>query len=390
MAVATPSSKSAFTVVRAPPHSRVLPPSGSSSIAATGSHIHLSGHSHSSAHASSSKDAMDVDYDEDEQAALRGYMDGEAGSTAENFKVATAGEAIASASSLMRGHGAYLSSVEGDEGSAASIISSLCGTVTRTNRLISVSPVRCRYAPEVGDLVVGRITEVSAGQRRWKVDIASRQDAVLSLSSVNLPGGVQRRKLESDELQMRVFFQEKDLLVAEVQTAFQDGAVALHTRSLRYGKLRNGQLAIVQPVLIRRLKSHFVHLKRDDSVDLDLTIGLNGFIWVSKHSDYDATKAEQEQESASMSTGLAGRGVGMDIDGVYSDVNESIPPHTMQAIARVCYILALLSNAHIPISDVSVGRAFDVSVELAPVQGGGLTELICAQIRQEALKAIAR
>jgi exosome complex component RRP4 len=80
------------------------------------------------------------------------------------------------------------------------------------------------------------------------------------LSSVNLPGGVQvamlemvsslcllttlspctfqRRKLESDELQMRNFFEEGDLLVAEVQAFFADGAMSLHTRSLKYGKVR--------------------------------------------------------------------------------------------------------------------------------------------------------
>lgn len=49
---------------------------------------------------------------------------------------------------------------------------------------------------------------------------------------------VQRRKLESDELQMRTFFQEGDLLVAEVQAFFADGAMSLHTRSLKYGKVR--------------------------------------------------------------------------------------------------------------------------------------------------------
>jgi len=46
-----------------------------------------------------------------------------------------------------------------------------------------------RYTPEVGDLVIGRIVEV--GAQRWKVDANARQDAVLMLSSVNLPGGVQ-------------------------------------------------------------------------------------------------------------------------------------------------------------------------------------------------------
>ena len=91
--------------------------------------------------------------------------------------------------------------------------------------------------------------------RRWKVDANSRQDAVLMLTSINLPGGVQvkiltrfksfhielyasqRRKLESDELQMRNFFEEGDLLVAEVQAFFADGAMSLHTRSLKYGKV---------------------------------------------------------------------------------------------------------------------------------------------------------
>lgn len=75
------------------------------------------------------------------------------------------------------------------------------------------------------------------GARRWRVDANGRLDAILLLSSVNLPGGVQRRKLESDELQMRTFFQEGDLLVAEVQMLMQEGTMSLHTRSLKYGKV---------------------------------------------------------------------------------------------------------------------------------------------------------
>jgi len=46
-----------------------------------------------------------------------------------------------------------------------------------------------RYNPEIGDLVIGRIVEV--GPLRWRVEANARQDAVLMLSSVNLPGGVQ-------------------------------------------------------------------------------------------------------------------------------------------------------------------------------------------------------
>lgn len=88
-----------------------------------------------------------------------------------------------------------------------------------------------------------KLTWFQVQPRRWKVDANGRQDAVLMLSSVNLPGGVQRRKLESDELHMRAFFEEGDLLVAEVQAFFQDGAMSLHTRSLRYGKVRAARVS---------------------------------------------------------------------------------------------------------------------------------------------------
>ena len=73
-------------------------------------------------------------------------------------------------------------------------------------QIASIINFPCRYNPEVGDLVIGRITEVrilllllrrklnerrKVQPRRWKVDANARQDAVLMLSSVNLPGGVQ-------------------------------------------------------------------------------------------------------------------------------------------------------------------------------------------------------
>ena len=67
------------------------------------------------------------------------------------------------------------------------LTASVAGVVERVNKLISVRPLKNRYNGEVGDVIVGRITEVQ--QKRWKVDTNSRLDSVLLLSSVNLPGG---------------------------------------------------------------------------------------------------------------------------------------------------------------------------------------------------------
>jgi exosome complex RNA-binding protein Rrp4 len=55
-------------------------------------------------------------------------------------------------------------------------------------RKLSLRPPFCRFNGEIGDVVVGRITEVA--QKRWRVDTQSRLDSVLTLASVNLPGGV--------------------------------------------------------------------------------------------------------------------------------------------------------------------------------------------------------
>jgi exosome complex RNA-binding protein Rrp4 len=86
------------------------------------------------------------------------------------------------------------------------------GTPNLSLKLVFLIHFLCRYNPEVGDLVIGRITEVrifllpvaakhnewkKVQPRRWKVDANARQDAVLMLSSVNLPGGVQVDVLQS-------------------------------------------------------------------------------------------------------------------------------------------------------------------------------------------------
>ncbi|KAI6110819.1 exosome complex exonuclease rrp4 [Pisolithus croceorrhizus] len=248
------------------------------------------------------------------------------------YRLTCPGETITSAHDFMRGHGTYVD----DE----LVIASVAGTVQRVNKLVTVRAARSRYNAEVGDLVVGRITEVQP--RRWKVDANSRQDAVLMLSSVNLPGGVQRRKLESDELQMRTFFEEGDLLVAEVQAFFADGAMSLHTRSLKFGKLRNGQLVVVPPVLVRRLKSHFIALP----CGVDLILGLNGYIWVCKHMQ-DADHGEE----------------GFDADAVYSNQNDEIDGPTRLAISRVSSIIRVLADHFVPLTDTLFLEAYDWLIE---------------------------
>ncbi|KAG8704216.1 exosome non-catalytic core subunit rrp4 [Ceratobasidium sp. 394] len=247
-------------------------------------------------------------------------------------RLTSPGEMITSSQAFMRGHGTF---IENDQ-----VIASVAGTVERVQN------------------------------KRWKVDVNSRQDGLLMLSSVNLPGGVQRRKLESDELQMRTFFEEGDLLVAEVQSLFGDGSISLHTRSLRYGKLRNGQLVIIAPGLIRRLKSHFFSLP----CGVDVILGLNGYIWLSKH----VKEMNQVGEE------------GFDAEAVYSNKNDPIDTTTSRAIARVSNVIRVLARHHIPLTDHLIEQAYewviDQNVEIIDILSEEVAESLVASVPALALR----
>jgi len=194
------------------------------------------------------------------------------------------GDVITRDGGFMRGHGTYMSQDE------EVLCASVAGLVDRVNKLISVTPTKTRYNGEIGDVVVGRVVGVQ--QKRWKVDINSRLDGVLLLSSVNLPGGELRRRGAEDELSMRAYLVEGDLVSAEVQNIWGDGSLSLHTRSLKYGKLGQGVLVTVSPSLIKRRKTHFHSLP----VGASIILGNNGLVWL--HPSSQGGEGEGEASGA--------------------------------------------------------------------------------------------
>ncbi|KAG1139967.1 hypothetical protein G6F37_007428 [Rhizopus arrhizus] len=240
------------------------------------------------------------------------------------------GETVTVDQQFMRGHGTY---TDGE-----GVISSVAGVVEKVNKLLSVRPLKTRYTAEIGDIVVGRITEVA--MRRWKVDVNSRQDANLLLSSVSLPGGVQRRKNEADELQMRQFFAEGDALVAEVQTFYSDGTIGLHTRGFKFCKLRNGSFICVPPVLVQRCKSQFHSLP----CGVDVILGLNGYIWV--HKKFEGITDNDNDASVH-----------------YTSKNDLITEEERQEIARVTNCISALAKQYMHINDSIIVYTYEASLE---------------------------
>lgn len=227
------------------------------------------------------------------------------------------------------------------------LAASVAGTVERVNKLISVKPFKTRYNGEVGDVVVGRITEVC--QRRWRVDTYARLDSVLLLSSVNLPGGELRRRSAKDELLMREYLVEGDLIVAEVQSHFSDGSFSLHTRNLKYGKLPQGILIKVSPSLVRRCKTHMHNL----SYGATVILGNNGYIWIGPLMSTERDLSVRTKE------------------------HESITISDRKVIARLKNCIQALANYGVQLYDTSVTYAYDASLKYEE------KELLLEEVQEE-------
>ncbi|XP_028318834.1 exosome complex component RRP4 [Gouania willdenowi] len=248
-------------------------------------------------------------------------------STSDRKNLVVPGDVITSDTGFMRGHGTY---VDEDK-----LTASVAGEVQRVDKLICVRPLKTRFNGEVGDVVVGRITEVQ--QRRWKVETNSRLDSVLLLSSVNLPGGELRRRSAEDELTMREYLQEGDLISAEVQSVFSDGALSLHTRSLKYGKLGQGVLVQLSPSLIKRQKTHFHNLPCGASIIL----GNNGFVWL-----YPTPGGLDEEEAGGFYTSL-----------------EPVSVSDREVISRLRNCLLALAAHKVLLYDTSVLYCYESSLQ---------------------------
>ena len=179
--------------------------------------------------------------------------------------------------------------------------------------------------------------------------------AGLPLSAINLPGGILRKRTETDELQIRTFFSEGDLLVAEVQSLHQDGSASLHTRSLKYGKLRNGVFISVSGMgggggVVRAKKQVSTIETSGGGGKVDIILGVNGYIWISKHIEVEGgdtaiTKLDEKVSSTA-----------------YSSQNDEISAETRKEISRIRDVIQLLVQEGMNVDEVMILDGYNAAV----------------------------
>jgi len=287
------------------------------------------------------------------------------GLSSSSLSYVTTGQIIGPDSGFLRGHGTIAV--------AGKLKATVSGFVQRVNKLVSVQALNSRYQGEIGDVVVCRVLEVA--DKRWRADCNSRQNAVLHLASVHLPGGVQRRRTQLDMLNMRNYFVEGDLISAEVQQILSDGAISLHTRSLKYGKLHNGTFLSVPASLIKRCKQHFHTL----DIGVEIILGNNGYIWLQKSRKIDISKKGRPNEGGVVEEKGEGPGT-------------SLGAKDREKICRVRNSIVALSKMFLAIYLDTIMEVYNQSLEMGltardvidPAMIQAVTEPASARIRANA------
>ncbi|QDZ23580.1 exosome complex RNA-binding protein [Chloropicon primus] len=331
----------------------------------------------------------------------------------------------------LRGHGTRVDVEYDGKGRRVREVlrATVCGTVERVNKLVTVRPVGSQYTAEVGDVVVGVVTEISG--KRWKVGLKGNptlvsggggggSEGVLHLSAVNLPGGAQRRRTWEDELNMRNVFRETDVVCSEVQSLHADGTVALHARSAKYGKLTSGTLVCVPSFLVKKQKHNFLTFsfgdedderagkskkqsgsrvrRRDKGADpnsVRVVLGYNGNIWVCSPWGVPLSKdkRDSDDEDSSSSGSESDEEMAENADkgkrkrpGTENELNAGV----LYNISTVSNVVRAIGDLMLPVTEETIGQGVGLARNLKVEPN-----LICQQdfleklVDQEAVRRMA-
>jgi exosome complex component RRP4 len=178
------------------------------------------------------------------------------------------------------------------------------GLVDYDNRRVSVVALKAFYVPFIGDLVIGKVTEVSLGV--WLVDIGAPYPGVLRASdALNRPFRPQRDEMSS-------IFDVGDLVIAKIVASDRTRDPLLTVSDVGLGKIKRGQIVEITPTKIPRVigrqGSMITMLKQETGCQI--TVGQNGVILVSGKSPEDeqlAVMALRKIDEESHTSGLTDR-----------------------------------------------------------------------------------
>lgn len=190
-------------------------------------------------------------------------------------KVTIPGEVIAKGNDYLPGEG---TEKRGDE-----IIAIRYGLAEEANRLVKVIPLSGIYQPRRGNLVIGRVENITFNG--WVIDIDSPESAFLSLSEV--PRYVNKNGL--DEV-----MDLGDMVAAKI-TGVNKRGVDLSIKFSGLGKIDEGIVMKINPNKVPRVigrEGSMINLIKKET-GCNITVGQNGLIWIKGGRIEEELKAKE-------------------------------------------------------------------------------------------------
>ena len=162
------------------------------------------------------------------------------------------------------------------------VCSSLLGRVSLRNKKIRVIPLKSKYVPKKGDVVIGKIKDVRFSM--WDVDINSPYSGILPAFEV-----FGREKKELNKV-----YDVGDVLFLRVVDVDEIKKAKLGLKGRGMGKFKGGIIVDIAPTKVPRLigkKGSMINMIKDKT-KRKIVVGQNGLVWVKGNEDMEQLTRE--------------------------------------------------------------------------------------------------
>ena len=162
------------------------------------------------------------------------------------------------------------------------VCSSLLGRVSLRNKKIRVIPLKSKYVPKKGDVVIGKIKDVRFSM--WDVDINSPYSGILPAFEV-----FGREKKELNKV-----YDVGDVLFLRVVEVDEIKKAKLGLKGRGMGKFKGGIIVDIAPTKVPRLigkKGSMINMIKDKT-KCKIVVGQNGLVWIKGNEDMEQLTRE--------------------------------------------------------------------------------------------------
>ena len=194
------------------------------------------------------------------------------------------------------------------------------GRVSLRNKKIRVIPLKSKYVPKKGDVVIGKIKDVRFSM--WDVDINSPYSGILPAFEVF---GREKKELNRT-------FDVGDVLFLRVVDVDEIKKAKLGLKGRGMGKFKGGIIVDIAPTKVPRLigkKGSMINMIKDKT-NCKIVVGQNGLVWVKGNDDMEQLTREIIQliEAEAHTSGLTNKIKNK----LYLTIDGELPPEEAEDV----------------------------------------------------------